>query len=72
MLVGTCMTHGMFHGLVGWRGIADGLLFGAAEHALLLLRMRFNLGPAMPPVALGVIALAPLIVNALYNRLRGA
>jgi len=57
---------------VGWQGIAGSVLFGVAEHALLLLRIRFNLGPAMPPVVLGVIALSPLIANAFYNRLRGA
>ncbi len=56
---------------VGWQGIAGGVLFGAAEHALLFLRIRFNLGPAMPPVLLGAIALSPLIANAFYNRLRG-
>ncbi len=57
---------------VGWQSIAGGVLFGAVEHALLLLRIRFNVGPAMPPLVLGVIALAPLIANALYNRLRRA
>lgn len=55
---------------VSWRGIAGGVLFGAAEHALLVLRIRFNLGPSMPPLLLGDIALSPLIANALYNRLR--
>ena len=57
---------------IGWQGIAGGVLFGVAEHALLLLRIRFNVSPAMSPVMLGVTALAPLIANALYNRLRGA
>jgi hypothetical protein len=54
---------------VAWHGIARGILFGAAEHALLLLRIRFNLGSAVRPAMLGVIALAPLVANALYNRL---
>ena len=53
---------------IGWRGIAGGVLFGTAEHGLLVLRIRYNLGPTMPPVALAVIALAPLIANAIYNR----
>ena len=53
---------------VGWQGIAGGVLFGIAEHGLLLLRIRYNLGPTMPPVVLAVIALAPLIANAIYNR----
>ena len=63
---------------VGWQGIVGGVLFGVAEHGLILLRIRFNLGPAMPPMVLGVIALAvlgvialaPLIANALYKQLR--
>jgi hypothetical protein len=55
---------------VGWQGIVGGVLFGAAAHGLLLLRIRFNLGPAMPPLVLGVIAVAPLIANALYHQLR--
>ena len=55
---------------VGWWGIAGGVLFGAAEHGLLLLRIRFNLGAALPPTVLGVIALTPLFANAVYNQLR--
>lgn len=58
------------HCAVGWQGVAGGVLFGVAEHALLVLRIRFNLAAAMPPMALSVIALAPLIANVLYNRLR--
>jgi hypothetical protein len=57
---------------VGWQGIVGGVLFGAAEHGLLLLRIRFNLGPGMPPMVLGVIALAPLVANALYSQFRRA
>ena len=57
---------------VGWRGISGGVLFGAAEHGLLFLRIRFNLGPDMPPVVLSVIALAPLIANVIHKRWRGA
>jgi hypothetical protein len=60
------------HCAVRWRGIAGGVLFGVAAHVLLLLRIRFNLAPAMPPAALGAIALAPLVANAIYNRLRQA
>lgn len=55
---------------VSWRGIAGGVLFGMAEHGLLFLRIRFNLAPAMPPMVLGGIALAPLVANALYNQFR--
>ena len=52
---------------VGWQGIAGGVLFGAAEHGLLLLRIRFNVGPAMPAMVLSVIALAPVSANAPYT-----
>lgn len=55
---------------IGWQGIVGGVLFGAAEHALLFLRIRFNLGAPMRPILLGLVALSPLIANALYNRLR--
>ena len=55
----------------GWPGITGGVAFGTAAHGLLLLRIHFNLGLALPPAALGAIALAPLIANALYDRLRG-
>jgi len=57
---------------VGWQGIMGGVLFGAAEHGLLLLRIRFNVGPGASPLVLGVIALLPLISNVLYRQLRRA
>jgi hypothetical protein len=57
---------------LGWQGVAGGVLFGAAAHVALLLQIRFNWGAGVPPAVLGVIALAPLVANALYNRLRGA
>jgi uncharacterized protein with HXXEE motif len=53
---------------VTWLGIAGGVLFGAALHALLLLRIRYNIGGEMRPAMLGLVALSPLIANALYAR----
>lgn len=53
---------------VPWQGVAGGVLFGVVLHVLLLLRIRFNLGSEMRPAVLGVVALAPLIVNVLYDR----
>jgi protein-S-isoprenylcysteine O-methyltransferase Ste14 len=50
---------------VGWAEIAGGVLFAAAAHGLLFLRIRFDLAPAMPPAPLAVIALLPLIANVL-------
>ena len=60
------------HCAIGWPGIAGGVLFGAAAHAALLLNIRFNLRPAPPAAVFGVVALAPLIANLLYDGLRRA
>src|SRR5207247_39177 len=59
------------HCAIGWPGIAGGVLFGAAAHAALLLNIRFNL-PAPPAAVFGVVALAPLIANLVYDGLRRA
>ncbi len=56
---------------IGWPGLTGAVLFGAAAHALLLLQIRFNLAPDGPSAALGVLTLAPLLANALYNLRRG-
>jgi hypothetical protein len=59
------------HCAITWPGIAGGVLFGVAAHAVLLLDIRFDL--RSPPVAaFAVVALAPLIANFLYDRLRRA
>ncbi len=55
------------HHRVRLHAIAGGILFAAAAHMLLLLRVRFNVGAAVPPVVLGVIALAPLMANVLHS-----
>ena len=55
---------------IGWLGIASGVLFGAAAHGAQLLGILFNLRSAPPAAVFGVVALAPLIANLLYNWLR--
>src|SRR5262245_60073691 len=55
---------------IGWLGIASGVLFGVAAHGAQLLGILSNLRSAPPAAVFGVLALAPLIANLLYNWLR--
>jgi len=57
---------------IGWPAIASSVLYGVAVHVALLLDVRFSVSSAPPAAAFVVVALAPLIANVLYDRLRGA
>jgi len=60
------------HCAIGWPAVAGGVLFGVAVHAALLLEIRFGVSSAPPAAVFVVVALAPLIANVLYDRLRGS